>query len=120
MALIDDVKTVLGYSDTSKDALINIYIRKAKTLITTYLQIPTVAYTDLSGVLIQPIDVTISYPDACLEYVIQSFRKKGNEGLKSFGQGSRLGSYGDELSDTVISLLPSPYIKMVGVKRYVI
>lgn len=120
MALLDDIKTVLGITDTSQDALINIYIRKAKTLITTYLQIPTVAYTDLSGTLIQPIDVTVAYPDACLEYVVQALRKKGNEGLKSYGQGPRLGTYSDELSDTVVALLPAPYIKMVGVTRYVV
>lgn len=114
MALIDDIKTVIGidYVDTSKDDLINIYIRKAKTLITTYLQIPTEAYTDSTGTVIQPIDVTVAYPDACLDFVVQVFRKRGNEGLKSYGQGSRLGSYGDEISDSTKAMLPSPYVKM--------
>jgi hypothetical protein len=117
MALLDDIKTLLGISDISRDDLLNIYIRKAKTLITTYLQIPTEAYTDYTGTVIEPIDVTVNYPDACIEYAIECYRKKGNEGVKSFGQGSRSGTYEDGLSESVKSLLPSPYIKMMGVSR---
>lgn len=119
MPLLDEVKTFLGidYTDVSKDDLLNLYIRKAKTLITTFLQIPTEAYTYCDGNVIQPIDVTVTYPDACLDFVVQAYRKRGNEGLKSYGQGSRLGSYGDELSETTKALLPAPYIKMLRVRR---
>lgn len=102
--LLDDVKTILGIAilDTSKDSLLNIYIRKGKTLIINYLN----ASTDL--------DVETLYIDALIEYVIQCYRKKGNEGVVSFGQGSKSGTYESGLSDSVKSLLPSPPVRMRG------
>ena len=73
MAVLDDIKTVLGVTD--QDALLNIYIRKAVTLITTYLNAkPTTP----------PIDIVATYPDAVLEYVILCMNKRGSEGLKQF------------------------------------
>jgi len=104
MAILDDVKTLVGIDllDISRDDLLNIYIRRGITLITKYLR-KTVTE-----------DIETVYPDALIEYVVQVYRKKGNEGLKSYGQGSRLGSYGEELSDSVKSLLPSPSIRMRG------
>jgi len=105
--VLDDIKTILGIQDTSKDSLLNVYIRKGIILITNYINTP---------ITVPPLDVEIVYPDALIEYVILCYRKRGNEGLKSYGQGSRLGSYGDELSDTVKALLPSPYITMMGAR----
>ncbi|HBV88311.1 MAG TPA: hypothetical protein DEF42_17100 [Desulfosporosinus sp.] len=102
MAILDDVKILVGLDlfDISRDDILNIYIRRGVTLITKYLRRTATE------------DVTVLYPDALIEYVVQVYRKKGNEGLKSFGQGSRLGSYGEELSDSVKSLLPKPSIRM--------
>jgi len=107
MAVLDDVKTVLGLDslDTSRDNMLNIYIRKGVTLVTKYLN---------KIVTEPPLDVEATYPDALIEYVVMCYRKKGNEGLKSYGQGSRTGSYGEELSDSVKSLLPTPSIRMRG------
>jgi len=104
MAILNDVKILVGLDvlDESRDGLLNIYIRKGITLVTRYLNKTA------------PLDVEAIYPDALIEYVVLCYRKKGNEGLKSFGQGSRTGSYGDELSDSVKSLLPSPTIRMRG------
>lgn len=108
--ILDDIKEVLGIYqiDTSRDNLLNIYIRKGVTLITNYMNAPV---TD------PPLDVSEVYIDALIEYVIECYRKKGNEGTKSFSQGSRSGTYEDGLSDSVKSLLPSPFIKMMGVYR---
>jgi len=107
MALLEDVKTVLGLdiTDTSRDDLLNIYIRKGVTLITKYLN---------ASVTVPPLDVETVYLDALIEFVVQVYKKRGNEGLKSYGQGSRTGSYGEELSDSVKALLPSPLIRMRG------
>ena len=104
MEILDDVKILVGLDlvDDSRDNVLNIYIRRGVTLITRYLNKTANE------------DVAVTYPDALIEYVVQVYRKKGNEGLKSFGQGSRLGSYGEELSDSVKSLLPSPSIRMRG------
>lgn len=115
MALLDDVKTVLGIEsiDISRDNLLNIYIRKGVKLITNYMNDPNPPVFDpLTLELLSGVDVTVVYADALIEYVILCYRKKGNEGLKSFGLGSSNRTYEDGLSQTVKDLLPSPYIKM--------
>lgn len=99
MAVLDDVKILLN-ADDSKDPILNLYIRKADTLISNYLNIT--------------VDAEASYPDAVIEYVVLCYRKKGNEGLKQFGQGSRSGTYEDNLPASVKALLPLPSIKMMG------
>lgn len=111
MAVLDDMHT-LGITD--QDALLTLYIRKAVTLIQTYLNIPTVAYTDSTGTVIQPIDIQATFPDAIIEYVTICMNKKGNEGLKQFTQGSRSGTYeSSQLPESVIFLLPAPYAKLL-------
>lgn len=120
MAILDDIKTLqnVEITDTSKDGLFSIYIRKAVTLIANYLNIPTVATTTTNywtGAVntIEPLDIGTTYPDAVIEYVLECINKQGNEGIKQFTQGSVNGTYGNELSDTVKALLPVPYVKFV-------
>lgn len=113
--ILNDTKILLDIGDTTQDGALNIYIRKAVTLITTYLNVATepVTTTDYwTGVTttIQPVDVAATYPDAVIQYVIENFRLRGNEGLKQFSQGSRSGTYNGGLSQDVINLLPLPYV----------
>jgi len=210
--LLDDIKTELGILDTSRDSLLNLYIRKGTTLIVNYMNtpiygkanltlnavkyealtglagnsytitivqgvgvsIPTAGIIDLFGNLIitlgtsnisVPLSVTASqisaliftgdglglitanisinttgttvqvvstsatfipvvlvnvpviYADALTEYVMLRYRKKGNEGVKQYSQGSRSGTYEDGLQQSVKALLPSPFIKMMGVRH---
>ncbi len=105
MAVLDDIKTLKGIQDTSKDNIISLYIRKATALISNYLNVDST------------VDIQATYPDAVVEYVIECINKQGNEGMKQFTQGSRGGTYGNELSDTVLALLPAPYATMLGVGR---
>jgi hypothetical protein len=117
MAVLDDVndiKTVLGITDTTKDALLTVYIRKGITLITAYMNAPAVPITVPPTL---PVDVATAYEDALIEYVTLTYRKKGNEGIKQFSQGSRSGTYEDGLQQSVKDLLPSPFIRMVGVRN---
>ena len=111
---LSDIKEVLGIleTDTSKDNLLNIYIRKGTTLITNYMNAPDIPITDPPTL---PVDVAVVYIDALVEYVTLCYRKKGNEGIKSFGMGSSSGTYEDGLSESVKVLLPSPYVRMIGV-----
>jgi len=107
--LLDDIKTILGKeSDYSIDNLLGVYIRRGVTLITNYMNAPITDPPTL------PVDVETVYADALIEYTTLCYRKRGNEGVKSFGQGSRSGTYEDGLSESVKSLLPSPYIRMMG------
>lgn len=120
MALLDDIKTVLGITDTSKDALLNIYINKGVVLITDYMNYPDPPVTDPPTPSVAPADITVAYPSAMIEYVTECYHKRGNEGIRNSSQGSRIINYEDSgLSKGVKSLLPSPYIRMVGVRRYV-
>ena len=110
--LLDDIKTVLNITDTSKDTLLAVYIRKGTTLITNYMNAPDVPVTDP---ITPPVDVATAYADALIEYVTLCYRKRGNEGVSQASQGSRGVTYESGLPDSVKGLLPSPFIRMVGV-----
>lgn len=97
--VLDEIKILLD-ADASKEPILNLYIRKANTLISNYLKVTV----DASGL----------YPDAVIEYVLLCYRRKGNEGIKQFSQGSRSGTYGNDLPDSVKALLPVPSLKMRG------
>ncbi|AGK97631.1 phage head-tail connector protein [Clostridium pasteurianum] len=116
MAVLDDTKTLLGIGDTSMDGVLNIYIRRAVTKITTYLNIYTTqqTYTDCWGntTTVDPIDVELTYPDAVIEDTIENFRKRGNEGIKQGSEGPRSQTYDNSLSDATKSLLPVPFVRM--------
>ncbi|MBU3098740.1 MULTISPECIES: phage head-tail connector protein [Clostridium] len=96
--VLEDLQVILN--TTTKDALLTIYIREAQDAITNYL----------NGS--EAIDFTTLYEGAVIKYVVQCINKKGNEGLKSFGQGSVSGSYEDGLSNSIKALLPLPHIRM--------
>ena len=110
--LLDDIKTVLSIGDTSRDTLLAVYVRKGTTLITNYINAPAVPITVPPTT---PIDVTTAYADALVEYVTLCYRKRGQEGIKQFSQGSRAGTYEDGLQQSVKALLPAPFIRMMGV-----
>lgn len=101
--VINDIRLVLGLDYLEQYDLINIYIRKSKILIQKYLNI-----TD------ETIDIEALYIDAIIEYVTINYNKRGNEGIKQFSQGSRSGTYGEDLPQSVKVLLPLPSIKMMG------
>lgn len=101
MAVLNDVKTLKNIRDTSRDNEINIYIRRATTLIKAYLN-------DSNA------DIENMYQDACIAYVIEQLNRKGNEAIKQYSQGSESGTYSSDLSDNVKALLPTPYVRMMG------
>ena len=111
MAVLDDIKTIQGIAtlDTTRDPLITIYIRKAVTLISNYLNMKPVVAPAVA------VDIATTYPDAVIEYVIISMNRKGNEGITQFSQGSRSGTYGSDLPASVKALLPAPYVTMSSV-----
>ncbi|MDF2804095.1 MAG: phage gp6-like head-tail connector protein [Anaerocolumna sp.] len=103
MAILADVKTLKRISDGSRDNEINIYIRRGTTLISKYLN-GSAPETQIQD----------SYQDALIQYVVECMNKSGNEGLKQFSQGQRSGAYGNELSDSVLALLPLPSATITG------
>ncbi len=103
MAVLDDIKMLKGW-DNSHDGKINIFIRRAVTLIRNYLNLNSNDTTNIETV----------YQDAVTCYVMEQLQRDGNEGIKQYAQGSRSGTYGNDLSDNVKALLPVPYVRMMG------
>ena len=99
MAVMDDLKILTNASED----ILNIYIRRAETAISKYLN------NDLDNTAVET-----NYPDAVIEYVSECIAKKGNEGVKQFTQGSRQGTYTDGLTEDVKALLPLPFVRMMG------
>lgn len=143
--VIDDIKTLMSINDTSQDNILTLYIRKATTLISLYLNVPIVTtvdkykfiqqdiektevYPDDANVTVtdngtttvsQPNNIEATYPDAVIEYVIICLNKKGNEGLKDYKFENTQVTYGDDgLSQSVKDLLPPPFVKMLGVRMH--
>lgn len=100
--VIDDIKTILDIKDTTKDSILTLYIRKATTLIKNYLLCD------------DTLDISTTYPDAVIEYVIICMNRRGNEGIKQSSQGSRSQTYTSDLPDSVIALLPVPYAVLIN------
>jgi hypothetical protein len=98
---IDDLQILFPSASVP---VLNLYIRKATTMILKYMNNDDILNAD-------------NYVDAVVEYVTLCLNKKGNEGLQSFGQGSRSGTYVSDLTESVTSLLPPPYLKMMGRNR---
>lgn len=103
MAIEDDVKTYLNIStyDTSKDAILLLYIRKANAAISKYLNDDTT-------------DISTTYPDAVCQFVVEAVNRNGVEGMRQYMQGSRQGMVETSLSDMVKALLPFPYVSMMS------
>lgn len=99
MAVLYDIKIITG---STEDTLLNLYIRKADTLIKNYLRLD------------DTVDIENTYTDAVIQYVVENYRQLGNEGIKQFSQGSRSGTYNSGLSEDVKVLLPLPKIKLMG------
>ena len=103
--MLEDIKALLSITDSSKDAVLTIYIRQGVTRITAYMN-------DNSLV---PVDVDVEYADAVIEFVVLRYRKAGSEGIISKTQGSRSTTYATStgnLPSSVMELLPSPFIRM--------
>jgi len=101
MAVLDDIKTLTG---STEDAVIQIYINRGITQIRNYLNLKDSDTTDIEA----------NYSDALIEYVVEQYRKRGLEGTKQFSQGSRSGTLTDGLSNDVKTLLPKPYVRLMG------
>jgi hypothetical protein len=101
MAVLHDIKLLKGIAsvDTSRDEIINVYIRKSKVMIANYLNITSTT-------------IETDYPDAVIEFAMVNLNKKGTEGIKQYSQGSRSTTYANELPDSVKALLPVPFVRM--------
>lgn len=104
--MLEDIKELLSIKDVSKDKILNIYIRKATTLIKSYLN-----NDEFTSEYIQQ-----NFKDAIIDIVVNAFNLKDNKNIKALTQGSRSVTYADNtafaITDSVANLLPMPYIRM--------
>ncbi len=120
MAALDDMSII--FPTFNNDPLLTLYIRKAVTLITTYLNLDTEPYTYTefstgSVITVNPIDVSMTYIDAIDDYVTTVVNRKGNEGIKQETQGPRSMTYGNDLPDSTKALLPAPFANCQNTRR---
>ncbi|QOV19037.1 phage head-tail connector protein [Blautia liquoris] len=85
MAALDDVKLLLGITDTDMDSKLNLIIANAGRQVLAYL----------------PADVT-TVPDP-LQYIVTElaivrFNRIGNEGMASYSQEGESITYGDDIA----------------------
>lgn len=104
--LLEDIKILLEINDYSKDNLLNLYIRRAITVIKYYINNDSFDDSHIEQ----------NYPDAIIEIVVLAYRNKGKENVKSITQGARSVTYSDgttfAITDVVKAILPQPFIKM--------
>lgn len=110
--MLEDIKTLLDITDNLKDSILNIYIKRAVTLIKNYLN-----NDSFDNSYIQD-----NFQDAVIELVYNAYISKGKENIQSENQGSRsityktVTSYSDGstfmITNNIALLLPVPYIRM--------
>ncbi|WP_282804271.1 phage head-tail connector protein [Clostridium tetani] len=104
--MLKDIKILLNINDNSKDSILNIYIRKATTLIQNYINNPNLAIDYIQQ----------NFQDAIIDIVINAYNFKDNKNIKSMTQGARSITYADNtafvITDSVANLLPTPYVRM--------
>ena len=90
MASLENVKTLLGISDTSQDSLLNLYILRAEQFVKTYCNIEEIP-TELDHVI--------------EDIAVFRYRMNGVENIKSETKGSLSETYRDSLPDDIIAVL---------------
>jgi hypothetical protein len=111
--MLEDIKTLLGISGSSEDAVLNIYIKRAVTFIKKYIN-----NDDFDNEYIES-----NFQDAITLLVYNAYKVKGNENVQSMQQGQRsvtfktVTSYASgstyTITDDVRALLPTPYAKLM-------
>lgn len=108
--MLEDIKTLLELADTSKDAILNIYIRKAIVCIKNYL----------NNASLDNDYIEANFSEAIIELVVNAYSIKQNtkNGIKQEQQGSRNTVYKDNnttflIDDSIKNLLPLPYVKLM-------
>lgn len=108
--LLDDIKILLGIDseDSSRDKLLNLYIKRAIYTIKVYLNNDELTDGEIESL----------HREAILSLVVDAQRSEtnGTKGIKSMKQGARSITYADDSSFTITNavkaILPIPYIRM--------
>jgi hypothetical protein len=100
MPSLDNVKILLGISDNSQDALLNLYLSRATNFVKNYCNID---------------EIPSSLDDVIEDIAVIRYRLHGVEGVKSESKGSLSESYIDSLPADIISQLNSHQVREVRV-----
>ena len=85
MTTLDDVKLLLGITDSDVDGKLNLIIRNAEKQILAYLPEKTTEVPD-------PLQYIVT------ELAIVRFNRIGNEGMSSYSQEGESITYGDDIA----------------------
>lgn len=97
MPSLDNVKILLGITDNSQDALLNLYLSRATNFVKNYCNID---------------EIPSSLDEVIEDIAVIRYRLHGVEGVKSETKGS--------LSETYIESLPTDVINQLNCHRRVI
>ena len=104
--MLNDIKTLLGVKDNSKDNILSIYIRRAITTIQNYLNNEKFTKEYIEA----------NFQDAIIAIVENAYHAKDSKNIKSKTQGNRSVTYAENtafyITDDIANLLPTPYIRM--------
>lgn len=90
MSSIDNVKTLLGISDTSSDSLLNLYLSRAEKFVKNYCNID---------------EIPLELDEVIEDIVVFRYRMNGVENMKSETKGSLSESYRESLPDDILTQL---------------
>lgn len=105
--MIDKIKALLNITDDTKDIILDIYISRATTSISKYLNNSRITNEMILS----------NYEDAIIVLVENAYRTKGKTHIKSYTQGKRSETFKDEFginsNEEVKNLLPRPYVRLM-------
>lgn len=104
MTVLDDIKVL---RPNVQDTVINLYIRRAETILLKYLNDSSLTDTILEA----------TYPDAIIEMVLASLNRQGDEGIKVSEVSSVQMTYELGIPESVKSMLPLPKVRYVTIRR---
>jgi len=105
--MLDELKTLfeIELTDNSKDAILNLYIKRATALVQNHLN-----FTD---------EEMVNLDDSIVAYAEYLYRNKGKENITQETQAKRSTTYATNIPAFITQMLPLPHAKFISVNQNV-
>ena len=102
--MLDLLNGLLGITDTTKDAILEHHINKAKKSIQSYLN-----YTDEEFTLVED-----KFKTQIVDLAVYYYQNRNNAGVIQQSQGSRSQTFERGMPKEIVQSLPMPRVRVVG------